>query len=55
MFSADLIDDQPETSLSELAGWVGDIAELTRPDGVLWCDGSESEAAPEQLLVRLGP
>ena len=62
MFSADLIDDQPATSLSELAEWVRDIAGLAKPDSVLWCDGSEAEW--EQLtsllvengtFVRLNP
>jgi phosphoenolpyruvate carboxykinase (GTP) len=43
MFSADIIDDPTETSLPELAGWVRDIAELTKPDNVVWCDGSEDE------------
>ncbi|MGH7151637.1 MAG: hypothetical protein ACREIU_13105, partial [Planctomycetota bacterium] len=26
-----------------LASWVEDIARHTRPDSVLWCDGSEAE------------
>jgi phosphoenolpyruvate carboxykinase (GTP) len=55
MFSTGIIDDQPETSFSELAGWVGDIAELAKPDGVVWCDGSEAEwARLTGLLVENG-
>ena len=40
MFSAGLIDDPTETSLPELAEWVRGISELTKPDEVVWCDGS---------------
>src|ERR1035441_2432147 len=45
MFSADVIDDQKQTSFSELAKWVRDIAQLTKPDEVIWCDGSQDEWA----------
>jgi phosphoenolpyruvate carboxykinase (GTP) len=43
MVSADRMDDPTQTTLPELAGWVRDIADLTKPDRVVWCDGLEEE------------
>ena len=55
MVSADPIDEPTQTSLPELAGWVREIAELTKPDQVVWCDGSEAEwERLTSLLVRNG-
>jgi len=31
------------TSLQELQDWVDSVAELTRPDRIRWCDGSQDE------------
>ncbi|WP_214416523.1 phosphoenolpyruvate carboxykinase (GTP) [Sphaerisporangium fuscum] len=43
------------TSHAELAAWVQEIAELTRPDHVEWCDGSEAEwTRLTNLLVDQG-
>ena len=43
MVSADRIDDPTQTRPPELAGWVREIEELTKPEQVVWCDGSEDE------------
>ena len=53
MFSADSI--ETGTSLPELAKWVRDIADLTQPDEVVWCDGSDDEwERLTSLLVEAG-
>jgi phosphoenolpyruvate carboxykinase (GTP) len=49
MFSADSI--ETGTGLPELAKWVRDIADLTQPDEVVWCAGSDDEW--EQLTSLL--
>jgi phosphoenolpyruvate carboxykinase (GTP) len=43
MTSADVFDQESRTSLKELATWVREIAQLTKPDGIVWCDGSQQE------------
>ncbi|MDX6739393.1 phosphoenolpyruvate carboxykinase (GTP) [Actinocorallia sp. A-T 12471] len=43
------------TSNQELIDWVGEIAALTKPDNVVWCDGSEEEwVRLTDLLVEQG-
>jgi phosphoenolpyruvate carboxykinase (GTP) len=36
------LDDAP-TSHARLLNWVRDVAQLTTPDSIVWCDGSEEE------------
>lgn len=31
------------TQHQELVSWVNEIAEITQPDNIVWCDGSEAE------------
>src|SRR6516165_3047051 len=53
MFSADSI--EAGTSLPELAKWDREIADLTEPDEVVWCDGSDDEWEHQTgLLVENG-
>jgi phosphoenolpyruvate carboxykinase (GTP) len=59
---AESIDSRAKTSLPELAAWVSEIADLTRPDAVVWCDGSQrewdeltTELVEAGTFVRLNP
>ncbi|MGY0610971.1 MULTISPECIES: phosphoenolpyruvate carboxykinase (GTP) [unclassified Luteimonas] len=38
----------PGTRLASLQQWVDEVAALTRPDRIVWCDGSDAEAAALQ-------
>ena len=42
------------TTLETLDRWVADVARLTKPDHIHWCDGSETEydALVEKMLER---
>ena len=35
--------EQAPTSHPRLLAWVREVAELTTPDAVVWCDGSQAE------------
>jgi phosphoenolpyruvate carboxykinase (GTP) len=54
--------DQTPTSHAKLLAWVRHVAELTTPDAVVWCDGSQAEwerltgaLVDSGVLVRLDP
>ena len=54
MSSEDLIDDQTETSLPELAEWVREIAELTKPDQLSGVTARQGWQRLTSLLVEKG-
>ena len=45
--------DVPGSSLDALNAWVAEVAALTRPDHIHWCDGSDAEnaALTKQMLA----
>ncbi|GAA4894360.1 phosphoenolpyruvate carboxykinase (GTP) [Streptomonospora salina] len=54
--------DVAPTDHEELTDWVREVADLTRPDEVVWCDGSEAEwelltglLVEKGTFVRLNP
>ncbi|MBK0420800.1 phosphoenolpyruvate carboxykinase (GTP) [Leucobacter sp. CSA2] len=40
---ADLVRAEATTTNPEVLEWVTEVAELTKPDSVVWCDGSQDE------------
>ena len=47
--------DEAPTSHRKLLAWVREVAELTQPDRIHWCDGSDEEwTALTDLLVDAG-
>ncbi|MDQ1580811.1 MAG: phosphoenolpyruvate carboxykinase [Microbacteriaceae bacterium] len=59
---AEQSDGRQATTDDSLRAWVAEIAALTRPDEVVWCDGSMQEAdlltkqlVAEGKLIRLNP
>ena len=43
------------STLQSLENWVAEVAALTRPANIHWCDGSEAEyAALKQQMLREG-
>jgi phosphoenolpyruvate carboxykinase (GTP) len=43
------------TTHAKLLDWVGEIAALTQPDAIHWCDGSPEEYdSLAQILVKAG-
>ncbi len=40
---ADLVRENATTQNPEVVQWVVEVAELTKPDAVVWCDGSQDE------------
>ncbi|WP_369411147.1 phosphoenolpyruvate carboxykinase (GTP) [Leucobacter edaphi] len=43
MTIADLVRAEATTTNPEVLEWVTEVAELTKPDSVVWCDGSQDE------------
>src|SRR5690606_34219323 len=40
---ADLVLEDAPTTNPEVLQWVLEVAELTKPNAVVWCDGSQAE------------
>ena len=38
------------TSLETLQQWINEVSELTQPDSIQWCDGSDEQ---QQALIEL--
>ena len=42
---SELVSEGATTSTPEVLQWVAEVAELTQPSAVVWCDGSQDEWA----------
>ncbi|MGH2976640.1 MAG: phosphoenolpyruvate carboxykinase (GTP), partial [Solirubrobacterales bacterium] len=50
-----IIAAEAPTTHAKLLDWVGEIADLTQPDAIHWCDGSREEYdALAQALIDAG-